>query len=162
MDKRYIGYSVWLMLAAAASVNLRVALILVSVTGIGGGVLWCAVTFRRRACHWPSPSRLIGGMSGLLLIGTVRELLAGGALYGYPLLPSTWPILSDHFAVGGMGLIAAGMILGLCGQALPLSEEAQTAKSLFWRRLHLPGRFVGAPRMLTVLGIAWMALAVWL
>ncbi len=161
MDKQYIGYNRWLLLAAAASVNLRMALIMALVTGISGGVLWCAVTVRKRVCDWPPISRLIGGIAIWLLIGAVRELMAGGTLYGYPLLPSAWPIFSADFSIGGMGLITAGILLGLWGMKLPLIPQTKTAKSLFWRRMHFAGRFAGVPRMLTTFGIAWMALAVW-
>lgn len=161
MEKNNIGYHRWLLVAAAASVDVRVALIMALVTGIGGAVLWCAVTVRKRMCNWPTIGRLFSGVAVCLLIGTVRELMTGGTWYGYPFLPSGWPVFSVDFSVGGMGLITAGILLGLCTPALPLIHHAKTAPSLFWRRLHIASRFAGAPRMLVTFGIAWMALAVW-
>ncbi len=50
--------------------------------------------------------------AALLLTGGVRELLSAGTLAGVRLLPEGFP-LSDSFAFGGAGLVAAALLLAL-------------------------------------------------
>ena len=150
------------MIAAAAAVNLRVALIIAAVTGTGGAVLWSAVWFRRKSADPPPVGRVVGGVAVCLLIGAVREWMAGGTLYGYPLLAGGLPWMSPAFSVGGAGLMLAGAILGLLMTDLSLLGQSGATRSAFWRRLHAAGRFAGAPRLLVAVGIGWTTLAAWI
>ncbi len=110
------------------------------------------------------PARQVWWSAGVcLLIGLVRELLSTGQLYGYAVWPTSLPILSRGFANGGIGLIVAGLLVGVCLGHLPLRWGKRPLS--FLSRIHEPfgtGRSAGVPLALTVLGLGWLTVTAWI